>query len=394
MPTAILDVDLRQLPPALTVAPRYREALVLIRLDGRPIGLTRLKVDRGQVLAPALRDTLQRASGSLYWKQWVAGAIGASRDGYPPHPSPTCTIAVCTRERPAELVHCLAAIAQLPDDGQEVIVVDNAPRTDATFKVVGRFPGVHYVREDRPGLDAARNRALREARREIVAFTDDDARPDKGWLRALAANFEDPQVLCVTGLTMPLELETYAQEWFEQESPFGRGFTRRVFDAGNHNPLHSGPIGAGVNMAMRRSVLPQLGGFDESLDAGTPTQSGGDHEFFTRVLAAGYRVTYDPSALVWHHHRRGWKALGTTLQGYGTGVYAAWTRSLLVDREFPVLLMAWGWFRHHQLPGLIRSLLRLPRRRSLRLILAELRGCAVGPWAYLRSRRRTRSTGR
>ena len=44
-----------------------------------------------------------------------------------------------------------------------------------------------------------------------MAFTDDDAVPESGWLAALAANFADPRVLCVTGLTLPLELETASQ---------------------------------------------------------------------------------------------------------------------------------------------------------------------------------------
>jgi GT2 family glycosyltransferase len=279
-------------------------------------------------------------------------------------------------------------VSALPDDAQEVLVVDNAPTTDATRQVVERFPGIRYVREDRPGLDVARNRALREARGEVVAFTDDDALPDPGWLRGLARNFEDPLVFCVTGLTMPAELATVAQDGFERESSFGRGFARRVFDASTHDPHRAGPMGAGVNMAVRRAILERLGGFDEALDAGTPTRSGGDHDLFTRVLTAGYRVVYDPAALVWHRHRRDAKALRAAIQGYGTGVYAALTKSLLVDRELRAPLLALGWFRHDQLPALVRSLLRRRGRRSLRLILAELWGCALGPWAYVSSRRK------
>ena len=62
---------------------------------------------------------------------------------------------------------------------------------------------------------------------EIVAFCDDDAAPDPEWLRALAANFTAPRTICVTGLTLPLELETPAQEWFEQTNSFSRGYRQR-----------------------------------------------------------------------------------------------------------------------------------------------------------------------
>lgn len=393
MPTAILDVDLRQAPSELTVDHGYSKVLLLLRLDGVPVGQVRLPARDGRVLAPDLAGTLIEAAGSIYWEQLLSTALGLTPDGLPEHDPPSCTVAVCTRERPEELRHCLTAIAALPPDGHEVLVVDNAPTSDATLRVVELFPGVRYLREDRPGLDVARNRALREARGEIVAFTDDDARPDRGWLPALARNFEDPAVLCVNGLTMPLELETPAQELFEQLSPFGRGFARKVFDAQSHSPHHTGAMGAGVNMAVRRDpVLTRLAGFDEALDAGTPTQSGGDHDLFTRVLTAGYRIVYEPGALVWHHHRRDWRSLRKTLQGYGTGVYAVWTKSFLVDGELMVPRHSWGWFLHDQLPALGRALLRRPGTRSLRLILAELWGCALGPAAYLRSRHLVRST--
>jgi glycosyltransferase involved in cell wall biosynthesis len=308
---------------------------------------------------------------------------------------PTATVAVCTRDRPDDLDRCLRALGRLPDDGQEILVIDNCSAGDATRRVVERHAGVRdirYVREERPGLDVARNRALREARHEIVAFTDDDAIPDPSWLRALRRNFGDPRTLCVTGLTMPLELETEAQEWFERTNSFGRGFTRVVYDGARRNPLPVGQIGAGANMALRRSVLALVGPFDEALDAGTPTCSGGDHDMFARILAAGYTIVYEPEALSWHRHRRDWDALRRTVYGYGVGVYAYLTRHVLA-REFQAPRIAVAWSRW-QLRQLLRSLFRWPGSVPLDLVLAELRGCAAGPRAYLASRRaRTVSGG-
>ena len=391
MPIAILDVDLSRLPPVLQVPPRYHTASILVRYHGVPMGKVVLPARDGQVLAPDLAATLTDACGTRYWEARARMMLGLVED--PPADRPSASIAICTRERPDELRQCLASLRTLPDDGQEILVVDNAPGTEATRQVVEEFPEARYLREDRAGLDIARNRALKEARNEVVLFTDDDAVVDSGWLRALTRNFEDPLVVCVTGLTLAAELETRAQQVFEEQNGFGRGFVRRVFDATTHDPLHSGPMGAGVNMAVRRHVaVDRLHGFDEALDAGTPTQSGGDHDFFTRVLTSGFRVVYDPTALVWHRHRRDWPELSRTIQGYGTGVYAAWTKSLVVDREFTVPRIAWGWFLHDQLPGLVRSILHHGNRRSLRLALRELWGCALGPWAYFQSARRLRAS--
>jgi hypothetical protein len=108
---------------------------------------------------------------------------------------------------------------------------------------------------------------------------------------------------------------------------------------------------------------------------------------FSSILDAGHRIVYEPAALSWHRHRRTWEELRQALYGYGVGVYAFWTRHLLFERELKVPKLAWGWFRHTQLPALVRSLLRRPGSTPLDLLLAELRGCATGPWAYLSSRR-------
>ena len=271
-------------------------------------------------------------------------------------------------------------------------MVDNHPTTPRTRQVVDSFPTVRYVREDRPGLDAARNRALREAATPIVAFNDDDAVPETDWLDHLLRPFADPRVWCSTGLTLPLELETPAQEWFERHSPFGRGFERRMFDGTRHDPVAVGRVGAGVNMAVRREVLDELGGFDEALDAGTASRSGGDHEMFGRLLAAGHRIVYEPAAVSWHRHRRSWSELRDTIYGYGVGVYAMWTRRLLFDREPGVLRHAAGWLRTGQVPSLWRAVRRDPESVPMDLQLAQLRGCVAGPWAYLRARRQRRAT--
>lgn len=301
------------------------------------------------------------------------------------------TVAICTRERPDDLTRALHAVSALRPAPAETIVVDNNPVTSRTQDVVAGFPHVRYLREGRPGLDAARNRALAEATTPIVAFTDDDAAPEPAWLGHLLQPFEDPRVLCTTGLTLPLELETAAQEWFERISPFGRGFDRMVFDGTRADPLLVARAGAGVNMALRRTLLDQVGAFDEALDAGTATKSGGDHEMFGRILAGGYRIVYAPSAVSWHRHRRTWEELREAIHGYGVGVYATWTRRLLLEHEPGVLRHAFQWLRHSQMPQLWRALRHRRDSVPADLVLAELQGCLAGPWAYFTARRRLRA---
>ena len=390
MPTAIVQVDVESAPSPPRIGDSYSRALVVARRRRRPVGQFYVAVDRSTMDATQYRQGLRRIVESAAWRWKVEDYLGPQ----PATDLPACTVAVCTRERPEDLTRALTALAALSPPPDEVLVVDNSPATDRTREVVGRFGGIRYVREDRPGLDTARNRALREASFPIVAFCDDDAAPEPEWLAHLLPPFRDPRVSCTTGLTLPLELETPAQEWFERHSPFGRGFVRQVYDGTRHDPLHVGRVGAGVNMAVRRSVLEDLGGFDEALDAGTPSRSGGDHEMFGRILAAGHRIVYEPAAVSWHRHRRSWPELRETLYGYGVGVYALWTRRLLIDREPGVLRHAVKWLRAAQAPALWRAMRRVPGSVPLELQLAQLRGCLRGPGAYLAARRRLRAAKR
>jgi GT2 family glycosyltransferase len=377
MPTAIVDLDLDGAATLVDCGERYERAFVVIRRQGIPIAQSLVPLERGRFRAGSVLEPLRARA--------VAAGAAPSRAAS----TRSATIAVCTRERPEDLARCLAAIRALEDDACEILVVDSGPTTSRTSDVVRSFPGVRYAVEARPGLNRARNRALLEARGEIVAFTDDDAVPERGWLRAHLAAYDDRLVQCATGLTLPAELETEAQEWHEAYSPFGRGFHRRVFDGRTHCPGASGAVGAGVNMSLRKSVVELVGPFDEALDAGTPTRSGGDNEMFARILASGWRIVYEPAAVSRHYHRRSRRELRDALYGYGVGVYAAWTRSLLRDREVSVLRHAAAWLLKKQLPTLLRALLRRPGAPPADLLLAELRGCAMGPWSYFVSRSRS-----
>ena len=387
MLTKVLDLDFADLPADIEGLTDYRHALILLRVNGLPVGKLHISLDGQRLTREQLLEAACQQLGPAIADGWLSEWIGY--DGRPnPQPLPSATVAVCTRDRPEDLARCLQSLVALMPDEQQMLVVDSCSKDDATRQVAARFPGVRCVREEQPGLDRARNRALREADTEIVAFIDDDALADPGWLHALLRNFDDPEVMCFTGLTMPLELETEAQETFEQVYPFVRGFTRRVYDHWLLSPVKAGRAGAGVNMSFRRSVMVEVGTFDEALDAGTLTKSGGDTDMLSQILARGYRVVYDPAALNWHRHRRAWEELLAQAYGYGVGSYAVLAALWLREHDVAVFPFAFNWLMLEQLPRLVRSLLKRPGAVPPSLTLAELRGCRAGVGAYLAERRK------
>ena len=386
MAAAVLDLELSDSIPDGGALERYTSAFVVLRLGGIPVGHCWVPVTSCRLDDVQLR-TCARAAIPAFSRRWVERQLG--RDLLPVRDLPSATVAICTRDRPDDLERALTAVTAAAQ-GRPVLVVDNHPSSPATEHVVRARPHVRYVREDTPGLNAARNRALREATTDVVAFTDDDAAPEPAWLDALLRNFDHPLIAAVTGLTLPLELETPAQEWFERFTPFGRGYYRHVFDPLHCSPHSAGQVGAGANMAVRRSALEHVGPFDERLDAGTPTKSGGDHEMFARLLTHGYRIVYEPAAVSRHRHRRSWEELRATIQGYGTGVYAMWTGQVIERGDISVVRQAARWALRVQMPALFRSLARRPGAPPLDLVVSELVGCARGPLAWRASRRRPR----
>ncbi len=381
---AVLDLDIDDLPAVIEARPTDVAALVLLRVQGRPAGQAVVPLVNGRCNTP--RQALLEGADSAFWEALLSSRLDPSRSAPPPAPKAPATVAVCTRDRTEDLRRCVAALLAMPEDGQEILVVDNAPRTEATRDLLAGMPRIRYIREDRPGLDVARNRALQEARTEIVAFTDDDAAPDALWLRTLLRNFDDPLVGAVTGPTLPIELETEAQMDFQRFGGFLRGYKRMVLDGATHDPLLGWHAGAGVNMAVRRSALSSIGPFDEALDAGTPTQAGGDADMYRRLIAGGWRIVYDPEALNWHRHRRSAEELVRQMWGYEVAGSAVLWKTFAWEGNWGGLVQYLSWFAR-ELALLGYSIRRRPGTPAPAVVLKRIRGGMEGARAYARAKR-------
>lgn len=388
MSYSIADIEVTQPLPTLSVDEGETGLAVLLRRKGKPVGFWMEEISPQTVLTP---DDLSAWISDEEDETLLAESIREELESpVEPDRLPSLSIAICTKDRPEHLSRCLDSLKALPSSvfgrpvSVEILVVDNAPSDRQTQELVASHPEVRYTREPRPGLNFARNRALQEARGELMAFLDDDVTVDPGWLGGLMEAWADNKdAAAFTGLVLPAELETKAQILFERRGGFRRGFERTRYHGQERpgNPLYpcgAGIFGAGANMAFRRDVLLELGGFDEALDTGPPLPGGGDLDIFYRVIRAGYPLVYEPQYLAFHRHRRELEGLRGQYRSWGLGFMAFVAKSYRADPEqrskFRWLI---GWWFKDQLRQLLKSLLGR-HVLSPTMILAELWGGIVG----------------
>lgn len=358
--------------------PEAGRGMVVLWWLGRPVGHHFID---GTTLAPR---------GGRIGADMLA-RIRAEEDAAP-QPQHAVSVVICTRDRADALRQCLASLPRQTLPPREVIVVDNASRDQQT-REVALAAGAIYLREDRPGLDFARNTGARRATSPIVAYTDDDVVLHRAWLERLVAAFDAPEIAAVTGLVLPAELATEAQRHFEAHWSFGRGYLRQDFDSARFAAAADGvfpawEIGAGASMAFRREVWGRFGYFDERLGAGQAGCSD-DSEYWYRLLAHGLTCRYEPRSVAFHFHRRTIDALAQQIHLYMRGHAAA----LLVQHERTgisanrrrALVRMPRWYAGRLLRRLRGA--RLPQDRFLR---QEVLGYLSGLWFYLRHRREGR----
>lgn len=407
-----LGERLAPVSPVPRAASAYARARILVRLHGEPLGFLEPDLEGGladplrlareawrryeEPIRQHLRDDGLALSAPL-GPEGLPGRDACLGFGPPAGVAPV-TVVVCTRDRPRMLACALERLRALRHDRFEVIVVDSGSSGEATAEafraVAGADPRLRYVSEPRPGLSRARNRGLAEAGFEHVAFTDDDVLVDPWWLDGIARGFaRAPGAGCVTGLVLPAHLDTAAERYFDRRVWWSSTLEPRVHDPGHPDresrlfPFDTGRIGTGANFAVDRALMADLGGFDESLGAGSPSRSGEDLDAFLRILWAGRAIVFEPSALVWHHHRQGMAELGDQMHAYGMGLGAYIAKHLgepgkrgQVLRRAPLgVAHVMGLWARSRPPG-------EAARTSLALLIKEALGMAQGPPAYWRAR--------
>ena len=207
------------------------------------------------------------------------------------------SVVICTYNRAPSLRTTLDALRYLDHPRFEVVVV-NGPSNDDTEDVLAAYDrSIKVVRTDQRNLSASRNLGIAAASGEFVAFIDDDAYPDPGWLTHLEAAFADPGVGAAGGPT----LDHTGASWQARYSLANRRGDSWVANGHNPTDLYGSPYSdtfvytIGTNSCFRRDALLEIGGFDEEFEYYLD-----ETDVCLRLLDQGWLVRALDDGIVYH----------------------------------------------------------------------------------------------
>lgn len=214
------------------------------------------------------------------------------------------SVIVCTYNQAERLRKMLGSLreAEIPDNlSYEIILVDNNSDDHTRFVLEEDAQyyksKIRYVFEEKRGLSNARNRGIKEARGEIIAFTDDDVIADKYWIQNTEKAFkEHKDAACVGGKILPI-WEVSRPKWLHPSLYNFLG----LLDYGNAIAYMDSPDIWGANFAVKSEMFKKYGLFDPILGRTARKLYGGEEtEFLQRLRSAGEKILYYPSSIVYH----------------------------------------------------------------------------------------------
>jgi GT2 family glycosyltransferase len=257
--------------------------------------------------------------------------------------SPEVSVVICTRDRGSEIVGTIESVIANNFADFELIIIDQST-SDATKAAVEPFLSdrrIRYMRTHETGVSRSRNRSLSEARCEFVLNTDDDCIVASDWIaeniRALTA---EPNAAIVFGDVVAPDAQ--ASNFYTPESRATSDFVVRSI--WSWKSTDGANVGIGASMAMRKSMLTAVGGFDTCLGPGSQLKNAEDTDISLRAVLAGYELVRTRAVQVTHfgarHHDDYRQLMRATMLGVGA-VNGKLLRRYPVAASWYFLGLAW-----------------------------------------------------
>lgn len=249
--------------------------------------------------------------------------LNTNEDQLEGKPIISVALVIGSRNRPQMLTRCVEAVLAGEIVPTELIIVDQSdqPNQRLTNLTTDRQCEVRYLWTQAVGLCRANNVGVVAAKSDFIAFTHDDAQPPPTWFGALTRALIEAGPGCVvTGQVLASDNGTPG------------GFAPTV-KTGSDRAVYQGRLGmqdvlCPLNMAMPRSALTQVSGFDARLGPGTPFPAAEDNDLGFRLLEAGYRIVYAPQAQLYHLAWRTPDEFFKLRWAYGRGQGAFYTKHM------------------------------------------------------------------
>ena len=207
---------------------------------------------------------------------------------------PSISIIIPVKNRPQDIKECLTSLSSLdyPKDKFEIIVVNDGS-TDSTSKVIETF-GIKAIHLPQSiGASACRNLAAKEARGELLAFTDSDCVAHPNWLKDIVPYFEDEEIGIVGGYVSNYYSRSALDCYEDVKSSLNMGpYLFRVIDR-----EYSNAYVPSCNLIIPKKTFIKVSGFQEDMSVGE------DVDLCWRVRKLGYHLLYVPQGKVEHKHR-------------------------------------------------------------------------------------------
>lgn len=251
------------------------------------------------------------------------------------------TVVIATNNRSKQLNECLVSLINSSESPKEIIVVDQSSNSETEkLSLIKSSKLIKYFHLDIKGKSKSLNFAIKKAKGNILAFTDDDCLVSKDWVRSIRGTFKKNKTISLCfGKTLPHNPNS-PDNIKNRFCPCTFQKKKDVFSVTNQPKLHWKDIGFGNNMAIKRNVFEKIGLFETLLGPGSIGKAAEDAEISLRAIVNNYQIGYEPTMIIYHNKWLLRKENNDLKLAYSLGGIACYAHFALLNYDFAKKIVA------------------------------------------------------